>query len=205
MSVGLNASQARAKSQQDMIIFDEVQSIMREVISQSGFGMFEATIDDGTTMTESTPVSVKIGTQQNPTVSPGATLIINGETVTLGQTSTNLNGIVADINDAEIAGVVASKDNGYLVITVTHTQQATWTYEIGAGTANASLGFTAGVYTASNPYSVDYFSVWQGTLVDRAATQQMDEVVKYFRNLGYKIDRVTNTNTSKTFKWYVYW
>lgn len=205
MSVGLNASQARAKSQQDMIIFDEVDAIMREVIRQSGNGQFEAVVEDGTTMTESTPVTTLYGSVQDPSVVVGETLIIDGNTIVLGTTARNLNGIIADINDANIAGISASKIDNYLVITITHAQQATWTYEIGAGTANASLGLSEGVYTANNPDSVDYFSVWQGTVVDRAIAQQMDTVTKHFNNLGYKIDRIANTRTNKTFKWYVYW
>jgi hypothetical protein len=33
----------------------------------------------------------------------------------------------------------------------------------------------------------------------------MDQVSKYFVNMGYKIERITNTDTSKTFKWHIYW
>jgi len=205
MSVGLNASQARANSQQDMIIFDETQAIMRKIIERSAAGYYEALVDDGTTMTESTPVSTLIGDVQNPVVALNSTFEINGHTVTLGQTSLNLNGIIADINDADIPGVTASKSNDYLVITIVHDQEYTWTYEVGTGTANLSLGIYTGVYTAGNPISVEYFNTWQGLVTDRALQQQMDAVMRHFKNLGYKIDRVTNTTTSKTFKWYVYW
>ena len=55
MSVGLNAAQARSKASQDMIVYKETQAIMEEVITQSGLGNFEASVDDGTTMTISTP------------------------------------------------------------------------------------------------------------------------------------------------------
>jgi hypothetical protein len=205
MTVGLNASQARAKSQQDMIIYDETDVIMRAVITATATGLYETNIDDGTVMTESTPTVLKIGTVFNPTVTPGATFIINGETATLGVTDTGLNGIVADINDAEIPGVVASKDSGYLVLTITLEAQTTWTYEIGSGTANTSLGFTAGVYTINDPESINYFAVWQGTQTDRAASQQMDQIIKHFSNLGYKIERLVNTNTGKTFVWHIFW
>lgn len=188
-----------------MIIFNETQEIMRHIISASGSGAFEVVVDNGTTMTESTPVSYKQGTEVNPMVAPGSTVIINGVTVTLGQTSTNLNGIIADINDANIPGVVASKDSNYLVLTIEHAQQATWSYEIGNGTANVALGLNEGLYSAVNPTSINYFGVWQGTATDRALAQQMDQVIKYFSNLGFKIDRIINTNTNKTFKWNIYW
>jgi hypothetical protein len=205
MTVGLNASQARANSQQDMIIFTEVTSIMESIISASGTGLYETTVIDGTTMTESTPVSEVICSLQNPTVIPGTTVIINGSIVTLGTSGTNLNAVVADINDAVIPGVVASKVNGYLALTVTVTAASDWQYTIGDGTANTVLGISAGTYTASNPASVDYYNTWQGTSNDRAKTNQMDEVVKHFRNLGFKIERISNTATRKTFSWYVYW
>lgn len=205
MGVGLNASQARAKSQQDMIIYDETDTIMRAIIVASGNGAYETTIEDSTTMTESTPTTVKIGAVFNPTIVVGQTLIINSETATLGTTGTDLNSIICDINDAGLTGVVASKDSGYLILDITLSPSTTWTYEIGMGTANASLGFTQGVYTVSNPVSVDYFSVWQGTVVDRAKTQQMDEIIKHFKNLGYKLERTVNTQTGRTFSWNIYW
>ena len=92
-----------------------------------------------------------------------------------------------------------------MVLSISEPQGSTWSYEIGAGTANTALGFVAGVYSIANPSSVDYFNIWQGTATDRGLTNQMEQVIKYFQNLGYKIERLTNTNTSKTFKWYVYW
>ena len=205
MSVGLNAAQARAKASQDMIVYKETQSIMEEVITQSGAGNFEATVEDGTTMTASTPSIQKIATVNNPTVNVGDTLILDGNTITLGTTGTSLNAVIADINDAAVSGITASKDAGYLVLTIEDSAGATWSYEIGAGTANASLGLVAGVYTIPNPSSVDYYTVWQGTNTDRATQNQMEQVIKYFQNLGFKIERLTNTSTNRTFKWYIYW
>jgi hypothetical protein len=197
MSVGLNAAQARSKASQDMIVFTETQEIMKSIISESAVGNFESYVDDATTMTEATPSVQKIGTQINPTINVGDTLIFDNNTITLGTTGTSLNAIVADINDAGVAGLTASKDSNYLVLTITEPQGSTWSYEIGAGTANTALGFVAGVYSISNPTSVDYFNIWQGTASDRGLTNQMEQVIKYFQNLGYKIERLTNTNTSK--------
>lgn len=205
MSVGLNAAQARSKASQDMIVFKETQTIMEKVIEQSGLGKFEALVEDGTTMTISTPSVQKIGTVNNPTVNVGDTLIIDGTTVTLGTSGTSLNAIISDINDASISGVTASKDAGYLVLTIEDSAGATWSYEIGAGTANASIGVVAGVYTLPNPTSISYYTVWQGTLTDRAIQNQMEQVITHFSNLGYKIERLTNPSTNRTFKWYIYW
>jgi hypothetical protein len=205
MSVGLNAAQARSKASQDMIVYKETQAIMEAIITQSGLGKFEASVDDGTIMTVSTPIIQKIGTVNNPTVNVGDTLIIDSNTVTLGTTGTSLNAIISDINDASIPGVIASKDAGYLVLTIEDSAGATWSYEIGAGTANASLGFVSGVYTLPNPTSISYYTVWQGSVTDRAIQNQMSQVIKHFSDLGYKIERLTNTSTNRTFKWYVYW
>ena len=205
MSVGLNAAQARAKASQDMIVYQETQAIMEKVITESGLGKFEAYVDDGTTMTVSTPSVANTGTVSNPTISVGETLIIDGTTITLGTTGTSLNAAIADINDAAVTGLTASKAGGYLVLTVEDAAGQTWTYEIGAGTANASLGFTAGVYSLTDPTSVSYYDVWQGTSSDRALQNQMEEVIREFQNLGYKIERLTNSSTNRTFRWYVYW
>ena len=125
MSVGLNAAQARAKASQDMIVFNETQEIMKAIISESALGNFEAYVDDATTMTEATPSVQKIGTALNPTITVGDTLIFDNNTITLGTTGTSLNAIVADINDAGIAGLVASKDSNYLVLTISEPQGST--------------------------------------------------------------------------------
>lgn len=206
MNIGLNAAQARAKSSQDMIVFDECTSIMRAVITHSAQGSYDTYISDSTTMTESTPSTTKIGTSNNPTVNSGDTFIINGSTITLGASGTNLNAIIADINDAGVTGVTASKDaGGYLVLNISLPASTTWSYEIGTGTANAALGFADGIYVPPTPVSTTYFTSWQGTITDRALENQMNSVIKYFNNLGYKIERLTNSATGKTFKWHIYW
>ncbi len=206
MTVGLNAAQARAKSSQDMIIFEECHEIMKQIISASGHGNFDILVSDLTTMTTSTPSVQKIGTINNPVVNNNDTFIINGQSVTLGVVANTLDGIIADINNANLPGIVATKDNNFLVLNIDVHANSVWSYEIGAGTANASLGFIQGVYSIpTNPDSVQYFQSWQGALNDRAKIQQMNEVIKYFQNLGYKIERITNTTTGQTFKWHIYW
>ena len=205
MSVGLNAAQARSKASQDMIVYKETQAIMEAVITQSALGKFEAYVSDGTTMTISTPSIKKIGTVNTPTITIGQTIIFDDQTITLGTSGTSLNAIVADINDAAISGLTASKDAGYVVLTIEETASAIWTYVIGAGTANTALGLTSGTYTAPNPTSVAYFTAWQGTSESRSIQNQMNQVIKHFTNLGYKIERLTNTLTNRTIKWYIYW
>ena len=203
MIVGLNATQARAKANQDLVIYNESYVIMNEIITASAAGVYEITVSDKSTMTDATPTVTKKGTVQNPVIAPGVTLIINGSTITLGTTGTTLNAVVADINDAGVAGVVASKEDGYLVLSITMSQ-SDWTYSIGAGTANATLGLTEEVNTGTAT-GKSYYEVWQGSVTDRAKQQQMDEIIRYFENLGYKIQRRSNTVSSKTFDWYVFW
>ena len=57
MSVGLNAAQARAKALQDMIVH-ETQEIMKAIILV--LVIFEAYVDDATTMTEAFSVQIKL-------------------------------------------------------------------------------------------------------------------------------------------------
>jgi hypothetical protein len=206
MTVGLNAAQSRAKSQQDMIVYDECTAIMKAIITASGQGHYEAIVNDNTTMTASTPIGSKIGTVNNPVINPGDVLILNNSTITLGASGTNLNAIIADINDAAVPGVTARKDNNYIVLDFEVSAATAWQYEINQGsTASLLLGLTEGMYTVSNPPSVSYFNSWQGVSTSRAHETQMAQVEKYFTNLGYKVTRTTNTLTQTTFVWNIFW
>lgn len=51
----------------------------------------------------------------------------------------------------------------------------------------------------------EYFKAWQGSFPNRAKEQQMANVIEYFINLGYQIDRRVNPSTGDTFRWLVYW
>ena len=115
---------------------------------------------------------------------------------------------IADINDYQgLSGLVASKNaSNKLVLSYTAPASTTWSVIVGAGTANTELGLTAGTTNATNPESVTYHSVWQGNSTDKPKTDQMNQVIQYFQNLGYTIDRLINTTTNKTFKWVIsYW
>ena len=204
MTYYINKTSARTIARADLTIFNETQALMKQVITDSGNGLYQTTITDGTTMTESTPTITITGTAANPTIVGTPTLIIAGSTITLGTTGLNLNSVIADINDAGVSGLVASKNAANnLVLTYTAPAATTWTVVIGAGTANTPLGLTAQTYSASNPDSVAYYNVWSGTVADRAKSDQMNQVVKYFENLGYAIERLKNTTTNKNFKWVI--
>ena len=53
--------------------------------------------------------------------------------------------------------------------------------------------------------SVQYFETWQGTRLDKGQTLQMQNVMRYFQDLGYNIYRQINPQTSTTFTWVVSW
>ena len=202
MTYAINKTVARTIARSDLTIFNETQALMKQVITDAGNGLYETTITDGTTMTESTPTITITGTAANPTIVGTPTVIIAGITVTLGTSGLNLNAIISDINDASITGLVASKNAANnLVLSYTVAQSTSFTVVVGAGTANTALGLTAQTNSATNPDSVAYFNTWQGTATDRVKTDQMNQVILYFQNLGYTIERLKNTNTNKTIKW----
>ena len=204
MTYAINKTEARTIARADLTIFNETQSLMKQVITDAGNGLYESTITDGTTMTESTPTITITGSAANPTITGTPTVIIAGQTITLGTTGTNLNSVISDINDAGVTGLVASKNAANnLVLSYTLAQATSFTVVLGAGTANTALGLTAQTYTATNPDSVAYFNCWQGTVSDRVKTDQMNQVIQYFQNLGYTIERLKNTSTNKTLKWVI--
>tara|TARA_B100000900_G_scaffold411290_1_gene430692 strand:- start:997 stop:1611 length:615 start_codon:yes stop_codon:yes gene_type:complete len=204
MTFYLNKTEARIHGRNNLTIFDEVHDIMRKVIVASDAGSYDITISD-TTMTLATPTSQVTGTVSNPTITGTPTLIIAGATITLGTTGTNLNSVIADINDAGVAGLVASKDaSNNLVLSYTHSA-SNWSVAIGAGTANTDLGFAPTTVSPTNPVSVDYYNVWTGGLDNRKYDDEMTQVIKYFQNLGYNIVQQKNTLTNSTFKWKLFW
>ena len=207
MSYSINATSARQIARADLTIFNETQALMKQVITDAGNGLYQTTISDGTEMTESTPEIVVTATQANPTITPGDAVILGGQTILLGGTGSNLNSVIADINDYQgLPGLVASKNAANnLVINYTAPAATTWTFVVGAGTgtANADLGLTAATTTATNPTSVDYYNCWQGNANSREKTDQMTQVILYFQQLGYTIERLKNTNTGKTLKWVI--
>ena len=205
MSYSINKTEARLLARADLTIFNETQALMKQVITDAGNGLYETTVDDGTEMTESTPTITITGSVANPTITPGDAVILGGQTILLGGTGTSLNAVIADINDYQgLAGLVASKNTAnQLVLTYTAPAATAWQFVVGAGTgtANADLGLTAATSTASNPASVDFFNCWEGNVPSRPKTDQMNQVILYFQNLGYSIQRLKNTTTNKTFIW----
>ena len=65
MTYYINKTEARSIARADLIIFNEVSALMKQVLTDAGNGLYETTITDGTTMTESTP-TITIGTPSVP-------------------------------------------------------------------------------------------------------------------------------------------
>lgn len=72
-------------------------------------------------------------------------------------------------------------------------------------TAVSAGSYEATVTGTTMTGSMAYYNVWQGTVDDRAKFIQMGQVITYFTDLGYSIDRRTNSATGNTFKWLVSW
>ena len=174
-----------------MIIYDEVQFLMKDIITQSAAGNYNSTITDGTTMTESN-LSYYYRYSSHPTVVVGETPSFNG-TPTLGTTGTNLNAIIADINDAAITGLVASKNATNNLVLTQHSFISG--HILLMRTANNNLGLTANTYTPI--LKVMYIGIrgWVQVQIE-AIRPQMDYIIKYFRDLGYRIERSTNPSNS---------
>tara|TARA_B000000609_G_scaffold71728_1_gene53744 strand:+ start:775 stop:1119 length:345 start_codon:yes stop_codon:yes gene_type:complete len=86
------------------------------------------------------------------------------------------------------AAVFSAVDNNLL--TVTHGGTTTMTHT----TAGAQLTLAQA-----------YYSVWQGTTTNTAYADQMNEVIKYFTDLGYSIHRIQNPNETTVFQWVISW
>lgn len=202
MTYSFNSKQALSVARNDLVIFREINTLMEQVITDADNGLYETTVSDGTTMTESTPNIVVTGTTANPTITAAQTIILDGTTLSLGTTGTSLKAVIADIN-GYFPGVVASLNAANNLVLTKTTTAGAWTFVVGSGTANAALGLTATSHTATAPSSVSYYNVWEGNTTDRAKTDQMNQVISHFETLGYGIERRTNTSTTNTFKWVI--
>ena len=202
---GLTASQARTVSTADSIVYNEIDAINREIIAQALLGNLEATINDSTTMTESTPTITVTGTVVSPTVgATGESLSIANESISLPANS-DVDQIVAAINDAAIVGLVASKNTTQNIVLTYEPPMETWSLVIGVDSGNATVGFTDGTVSATDPTSRDYYNVWTNLTDDRKRSLHMTQVINYFQRLGYNIVQKLNTTTTNTFQWEVYW
>lgn len=206
MTRDLTATQARTVSTTDLVIYNEIDTIQREIMEQALLGNLTATVENGTTMTESTPVVTVTGTEANPTVGvTGESLTIAATTITLAAES-DIDQIIAAINEQGPAGLVASKNASDQIVLTYETPQANWGLIISADSGNPTIGLTDGTYAAPAPESVEYYQVWAGISEDRKKSYELSQVVNHFQNLGYSILAKKNTDSdTEVIKWEIYW
>ena len=77
---------------------------------------------------------------------------------------------------------------------------------IASGNYNVDVTNTAMTATATGVETARvYFTAWQGITPDRSKEIQMNNVITYFTDFGYTIERKTNALTGDTFKWTILW
>jgi len=211
MAHDLTATQARTVSTTDAVIYNEIDTINRAVLAAALAGDLNTQVSDGTTMTESTPTITVTGSVANPTFTAADQVQLAGQAIALGVDAgagTGLDQAIADINNAAITGLTASKNDADQLVLTYIPPQSAWTLEIGAGTgtANADLGLTAGTVTATTPDSVSYYNMWSGQIEDRKKSFEFTQVIQHFQDSGYSILAKQNTASAQTtFLWEVYW
>lgn len=50
-----------------------------------------------------------------------------------------------------------------------------------------------------------YYQAWSGIVPSRELSDQMDQVVLYFTDIGYSVSRFVNTDTNYAFYWEIMW
>jgi hypothetical protein len=77
--------------------------------------------------------------------------------------------------------------------------------ELAILTASAAGNYSITLDNTTMSTSATYCNVWKGVVADRAKEIQMASIIKYFTDLGYSIERRTNSVTGTTFDWVVNW
>lgn len=209
MANALTATQARNVSTTDQVIYNEIDFINRAILADALAGNLQTTVNNGTLMTESTPVVTVTSTGYADGWTPGGTFTIAGTTVTLSSgvnDGTNIDQATADINAAGVVGLVATNDGSEITLSY-ETPMSVWSLTLTEGSgALGELGFTSGTFSAMNPESTEYYSVWSGQTEDRKKSFEFAEVVNHFQSCGYSIlAKLNNDSAVATFMWEVYW
>ena len=206
MAHNITATQARNLSASDLVIYNEIDTITRAINTAALAGELSTVVNDGTTMTESTPTITVTGSVANPVAGGvGESLTLAGSTVTIDALE-DLDQMIASINDAAISGLTASKNSSNQIVLTYVPPMGTWSFVIDADSANATLGLTAGTTTATTPESVSYYNMWSGQIDDRKKSYEFSQVVQSFQNDGFNIVAKQNTASAQTtFLWEIYW
>lgn len=95
--------------------------------------------------------------------------------------------VLREVRDLEEFVLIATAAGTYQTIVTTTTTMAK---------NAADLGYAL---------AANYYDVWSGASDDRAKSLQMSKVILYFTDLGYTVDRQTNSATQTTFQWVISW
>lgn len=95
--------------------------------------------------------------------------------------------VLREVRDLEEFILIEAAEGGFQVIVSTTTTMAKNTADTGYALA------------------AEYYDAWVGASDDRGKLLQMSKVVQYFTDLGYTIDRQTNSTTQTTFQWVISW
>ena len=64
------------------------------------------------------------------------------------------------------------------------------------------------INTLANTYGTNpnlYWNVWTGAVTNKQIQMQMNQVISYFKGLGYTISVITNPSTGSTIQWKICW
>lgn len=192
----LHARDIRTNARAYLIIHNEVRSIENAILLAADNGLLDAIVYN-TYMTNTTlpsPLTVDSVNDANDTIEVTSHGIDQGAEIKFETSDTlpeplnatdSYYAIIVDANNIKVANsFVDSVNNQAINITTT-----------GTGTHQIKV---------LSPQE-QFFRTWKGLRIDRSQIDQMNGVIKHFRDLGYEISRKTNPNTDVTFEWHISW
>lgn len=93
-----------------------------------------------------------------------------------------------------------------ITLRVIAAQAANQLSTVASATTQVSVNgttITGSTMTNADATGRSYYQVWRGTATDATKTEQMNEVISYFKNLGYSVVRKSTTGTE--FYWDISW
>ena len=192
MSSGIfpTADDARVSGQSYLTVHNECRSIEGAILFAISAGLYTAYVIN-TTMTATTEAAwtnlTSISTTTNVINLPGHGLL-NGTEIQFQSTLT----LPSAVNTLSTYYVTVIDVNNFKIST-NFINQAT-----GQFVSFADAG-TGTIKIRKIVPAQQFYRTWQGQRDDRGQALQMNNVITYFRNLGYDISRQVNPNTDDTF------
>jgi len=204
-TIFITATEARTNAVKDQIIHSEARTIEEAVLDSVKLGYYSATVTNTTIMT-STVNQIFAVSNANINTSTNS-FTINNHKLPAGTpiTVTGTGNIAVPLTSNTIYWTIYQDSNNIKLAASLENSTAGIPTPIditNPGTGNLLI-------TTWNT-ATDYYNVWQNmpaSNVNLTAPyqDQMATVINYFTNLGYNINRVTNTVTGNTFNWQVNW